>query len=186
MSKLSYPIITLGAGVSILFCLAVGVVYGDRGTPPLAQVVGADEMIASAKETGRWEPVALAVIVIAIVTLFVAVITYLIRDASKREMRMSDRISHLEDTIQKRDEADKIFLAEHSKNQTQFQQKLTEVLQANAIAFGEAREASRAVVASSQELTRRLEAFTVSRPCLAWHLVDGKWIPRDDFVTGNA
>ena len=76
----------------------------------LAQVIGADRAIEAAYQTGRWETVALVVVMLVIATMMVWLVKMWITQASKREAdtleqallrenRLGQRIDILEDYI---------------------------------------------------------------------------------------
>ena len=65
----------------------------------VGQIPGADEAMKAAAATGRWEPIFLVVIVLAILVSFGYVLRSVLSEASKREERLVARITEVENAI---------------------------------------------------------------------------------------
>lgn len=64
-----------------------------------AQVLHAEDAIRAAVDTGRYEPVVLVVIMLAVISFLVYLVRVVMVQASEREARLSARIETLEDFI---------------------------------------------------------------------------------------
>lgn len=64
-----------------------------------AQIPNADSAIKAAVDTGRYEPVVLVVIMLAVISFLVYLVRVVMIQASERESRLSKRIDMLEDFI---------------------------------------------------------------------------------------
>ena len=101
-------------GLPALSAMAIGVgLHHLLARPARGQVEGASDAIQAAAAHG-WEAALLAVIMCAILSLFAGVIYWMRVDskareeqAYQRELRLSERVTELEQMIHSRDEADK-------------------------------------------------------------------------------
>jgi hypothetical protein len=115
----------------------------------LCQIVGADQAIQSAMNSGRgYEAVLLVVVCIAIVGAFVWTMRKMMSDAKEREDRLSARVTHLEEVIRV---------------------ELFSVLRQNSEIMGQVLQASQSICVAADRMTGTLERFTHIldvRPCL--------------------
>ena len=114
---------------------------------PIAQFPGAEDAIRAAASRG-WEAVLLVVLVCVCFATFGVILRQIMKEANEREVRLSNRVTHLEDII--REELMKALAAGQEMN-------------------GRMLSACDAIVHAATQMTATLERFTSIldvRPCL--------------------